>query len=99
MSQLNRRKFLFFGVQVPAAILISKAAAAATCGDPDNLSNREQGMRESMEYTDEAPDPKQACSGCSFFMAEEGDSGCGGCSVLGGQVNSAGHCVSWTKRS
>jgi uncharacterized paraquat-inducible protein A len=106
MSQLNRRKFLLRGVQLPAALVVISSSAltwtktnAAACVDADELSDSVQSMRESLEYTDAASDPKHVCNGCSFFKPANAKASCGPCEVLGGPVSASGHCVSWTKRS
>jgi hypothetical protein len=95
--RFDRRKFLVCSVQLPLAMAASKAAAA--CLDPDELSDSEQSKRDSLDYTDKAPDSKQACRGCAFFNPEKAGAGCGNCEVLGGAVDAKGHCVSWTKRA
>jgi hypothetical protein len=98
MPRYDRRRFLTRGLQLPAAFLLTRAAAGA-CVNPDELSDSVQSMRDSLEYKDAAPDPKQACAGCSFFKADKPGSSCGHCEVLRGPVSAKGHCVSWTKRS
>jgi uncharacterized paraquat-inducible protein A len=98
MSRLTRRTFLFRGVQLPAAMLVTHAAVGA-CVDPDELSDSVQSMRDSLEYTDAAPDGKQSCNGCSYFQAQKAGASCGHCEVLHGAVSAKGHCVSWTKKA
>ena len=97
MAGYDRRRFIAFGMQVSALIGVC-ATARAACVDPEELSDSVQGMRESLEYTDAASDPKQVCKGCSFFKpANDGDA-CANCEVLASPVSATGHCVSWTKR-
>jgi hypothetical protein len=92
----HRRAFLALGLQLPVAIVVGKASAE--CVDLDDLSDSIASMRESLDYTDTAPDPQQACKGCEYFRpAQPGDS-CGHCAVLTSPVSATGHCVSWTKR-
>ena len=98
MSRITRRTFLFRGVQLPAAMLVTHAAVGA-CVDPDELSDSVQSMRDSLEYSDAAPDAKQSCSGCSYFQAQKAGAACGNCEVLHGPVSAQGHCVSWTKKA
>lgn len=97
MNPINRRKFLTWGLQLPAATLITDTALGA-CVDPDELSDSVVGMRESMEYTATSSEPKTVCGGCMFFKPKNPNDACGYCEVLQSPVNSAGHCVSWTKR-
>jgi hypothetical protein len=94
----DRRKFLALGVQIPAAMIVTKAASAAACVDTDELSDSVMSMRESLEYTDSAPDPKQSCSGCEYFKPPKPGDTCGPCNVLTTPVSAKGHCVSWTQR-
>jgi High potential iron-sulfur protein len=93
---LQRRRFLIAGLQLP--LLGVAVAARGACVDTEELSDSVASMRESLEYTDTAADPKQACNGCSFFKSEKPGASCGNCEVLGGPVSNKGHCVSWTKR-
>ena len=98
MSCWDRRKFLACGLTLPAAALIAKTAVAE-CVDPDELSSSAQSMRDSLEYTDAAPDPSQACKACNYFQHAKPDETCGQCSILGSPVSVKGHCNSWTKRA
>lgn len=98
MTGYDRRKFMARGLQASALIFVG-ASAGATCVDPDELSDSVQSMRESLEYTDSAPDAKQSCKRCSFFKAAKPSDACASCEVLGSPVSATGHCVSWTKRS
>jgi hypothetical protein len=98
MANYDRRKFIAYGVGASALVLAGTSAHAA-CVDPDELSGSVQNMRESLEYTDSAPDPQQACKGCSFFKPAKAGDSCAHCEVLASPVSVTGHCVSWTKRS
>jgi len=95
--RFNRRRFLTTTAHLPLGFMIA-GAVSAQCVDEEELSDSVLGMRESLEYTDVAPDAKQTCSACSFFHAGTAG-GCGNCEVLTGPVNAKGHCVSWTKRA
>lgn len=97
MAKIDRRKLLVRGMQLPFVLVLARAADAA-CMDPEELSDTVQAMRDSLEYTDAASDPKQACGGCSYFKAEKTGASCGNCELLRGPVSAKGHCVSWTKR-
>ena len=91
----DRRKFLALGMQIPCAVVLARAANAA-CVDPDELSDTVASMRESLEYTDAAPNAKQSCSGCEYFKPAKAGDACGECNVLTSPVSAKGHCVSWT---
>jgi hypothetical protein len=97
MASYDRRKFIARGAQACALICIADSAGAV-CVDPDELSGSVQSMRESLEYTDTADDPKQTCKDCSFFKPAKAGDGCATCEVLASQVSATGHCDSWTKR-
>ena len=98
MSCFSRRRFLACGLVVPTAALLA-GTGAAECVDPDELSDAVQGMRDSLSYTDTAPDAQRACNGCTYFKPAKPSDACGHCEVLGGPVSAKGHCDSWTKRS
>ena len=97
MAGYDRRRFIAHAI--PVCALFAGASARAACVDPDELSDSVQGMRESLEYTDTAPDAKQACKGCSYFKPAKAGDACAPCEVLGSPVSATGHCVSWTQRS
>lgn len=98
MPILDRRKFIVRGLQASGLLCVAGSAHAA-CVDPDELSGSLQSMRESLEYTDTAADPKQSCSGCSYFKPAKAGDSCAQCEVLTSPVSAKGHCVSWTRRS
>jgi hypothetical protein len=98
MAGHDRRRFIAYALQA-SALICASASVRAACGDPDDLSDSVQSMRESLEYTDAAADPKQACKACSFFKPAKAGDDCAQCEVLNSPVRATGHCVSWTKRS
>jgi hypothetical protein len=98
MSCIGRRRFLVCSLTLPAAVFVA-STATGQCVDPDELSDSAQGMRETVEYTDESPDPKRICNGCAYFKPVKADAACAHCEVLGSPVSAKGHCESWTKRS
>jgi hypothetical protein len=67
--------------------------AAGTCTDAAS-----EGLRSSLHYADVAADPKQACSACAFFNAENAHPPCGNCTIMSGPVDSKGHCDSWSAK-
>ncbi|MBM0104875.1 high-potential iron-sulfur protein [Steroidobacter sp. S1-65] len=98
MASCDRRRFITYGLRASALILAS-ASARAACVDPDEMSGSVQSMRESLEYTDSAPDASQACRDCAYFKPVKTGDSCAPCEVLTSPVSASGHCVSWTKRS
>ena len=95
----DRRKFLALGAQLPALAIFARSVNAEECVDPDDLPDTVYSMRESLEYTDEAPNPEQRCAGCEYFKPQKAGDTCGPCTVLTSPVSAKGHCVSWTKLS
>jgi hypothetical protein len=96
----SRRRVLFGGT---CMVLVSlspadESRASEACVDPDELSDGEQSMRESLAYTDTAADASKVCGGCDYFSAS-GPAGCGQCLILHGAVSAGGHCDSWTEKS
>lgn len=74
-------------------------STAAVCADPAQMSDGEQNIRASLNYTDASTVPEQRCKGCAFFHAAETD-GCGKCDIFNGSlVNREGRCDSWSPRS
>lgn len=98
MASCGRRRFISVGLRASALILAGGSVRAA-CVDPDELSSSVQGMRESLEYTDMAPQADQSCRHCSFFKPDKPEQACAHCEVLASAVSAAGYCMSWTKRS
>lgn len=96
-SRFDRRNFLTCGLALPAAVLIARPAVGQ-CVDPDELSDAVQGMRDSLGYTDAAPDAQKTCGGCAYFKAAKAGDECGTCELLTSPVSAKGHCDSWTKR-
>lgn len=94
----DRRKFIADGLRA-SALLCAGARASAACVDADELSDNVQSMRDSLEYTDAAPDKKQSCRDCSFFKPAKADDVCANCEVLASPVKATGHCDSWTRRT
>lgn len=108
MAVGSRRSFLKLGLKVSAVGVAASAlnacggkpaADAAACVDVDSLAASDQSLRKSMNYADKAPDPTKTCSGCEFFTAGEGGTGCGTCEIFtGGPASPGGHCDSWAAK-
>ena len=70
MRKLTRRDATRRVVQLVSAFAVlpligARARATESCVDADGES-----LRESMLYTDPAPNPEQSCQACAFFTAE-----------------------------
>jgi hypothetical protein len=104
---IRRRTVLKLGVQGAlgtSAILGlsscgSEDGAQVVCADPESMSRGEESMRRSLSYVEEAPNADKSCAGCAYFSSADASGGCGSCEILGGQVNSRGHCSSWAQKS
>ena len=96
----SRRRALLDGSCLLLASLLPLTGSQASEAyvDPDELSDGEQSMRQSLAYTDSATDSNKACNGCGYFSASE-HAGCGQCLILHGTVSAGGHCDSWTAKS
>lgn len=98
MATLSRRDLLGRTMRLGCAAgiasgLIASARARASCATPDS-----EGLRASLNYVAQAPDPSQSCAHCAFFSADAGG-GCGTCTILGGPSDASGHCDSWSPPS
>lgn len=93
---VSRRRVLLGGSTALLAT-IALPARSESCGHPDELSDGEQSMRQSLEYTEHAADENKACRGCGYFKAAA-TGACGQCLILNGTVSAQGHCDSWTAK-
>src|ERR1700683_5310976 len=93
-----------------AACLIARAARyisngygeeseGAVWGNRSTLSPAENRQRRLDNYTENSPDPRKSCSGCSFFTAGTGPAACGKCQIFNGPANPKGGCDDWTHPS
>lgn len=101
--KFSRRKLLERGLQISLggvvmAAAVSKAQAAEkVCVDMEHLDSGQKSIRESLNYTNKAPDPKMSCGQCGFYEAKA--DGCGNCMIFTGPAAAAGHCDSWSAKS
>lgn len=106
MKHLNwtRRTLLARACQLPATTLFVFTAGytdkkqAAACADPAQLSDSDNSLRTSLQYTDLAADPAKACLGCAYFQSSGETVECGKCVILSGTVAATGRCMSWTAK-
>ncbi len=99
MSEPSRRLLLRRALQFTLGVaslprLVSVAAAAESCVDPQSES-----LRASLHYASVSPVANQSCSGCAFFTPASSPAGCGKCEMMSGPVDATGHCDSWSARS
>jgi hypothetical protein len=95
MTRLTRRQLLL-SVPFGAAgfALPDLARAAGACVQPDSES-----LRASLNYLNPSADAAAACAHCAFFTAAPAGGACGECKILGGPVDSTGHCDSFSPPS
>ena len=95
MARLTRRELLFRAVPLGVAgIAFVRAARAGSCVEPESES-----LRTSLNYVATAPDLASSCAHCAFFTAEPAGDACGMCKIMGGPIDSTGHCDSFSPPS
>ena len=96
MTGLSRRQLLLRAVPLGmAGIAFTRAArAAGACVQPESES-----LRASLNYVSPSADAAAACAHCAFFTADAAGGACGECKILGGPVDSTGHCDSFSPPS
>jgi hypothetical protein len=96
MNGLTRRQLLFYAVPAGAVgVAFTRTVRAAdACVQPDSES-----LRASLNYVSTAADPAASCAHCAFYSAGPPGSACGACRILGGAVDGAGHCDSFSPPS
>lgn len=95
MTRLTRRDLLLRAVPLGVAgIAFARTVNAAdACVGPDTES-----LRASLNYANPGADAAATCAHCAFFTADSGGA-CGACKILGGAVDSTGHCDSFSPPS
>ena len=102
---ISRRTLLAAACQIPVATVFAVISGcadkkpSAACANPGQLSDSETGLRASLQYTDQSPDPAKACGGCAYFRRATETAECGNCQILNGPVDAQGHCTSWSAKS
>jgi hypothetical protein len=89
----TRRQLLHrtFVLALVGSVLPRAGLVAGTCVDAGSES-----LRASLNYVATAADPAVACARCAFFAAGPAGGACGGCQILSGPVDAAGHCDSFS---
>jgi hypothetical protein len=73
-----------------------EAASADPCTDLSGLSDQEKQTRTQFQYVGETPNPDKHCANCALYQKPEGDSKCGGCTLVKGPINPNGYCTAWS---
>ena len=77
----------------------SKSKANDPCSDTSGLTEQELKTREQFKYVAETPNPEKRCDNCALYTQPEGDSPCGGCTLVKGPIHPAGYCTAWAPMS
>lgn len=99
---LSRRGLIRLAACAPllAAGFATRGAAqdAPVCVNLDTLPASQKGMRRSLGFKLQSPDPKKHCGICAFFTGPA--TGCGKCQLLsGGAVAATSVCDSWAAKA
>lgn len=99
MEKLPRRAVIRRGLQVISAfsllpLVAGRAKAAESCVEVSSES-----LRNSLNYSDPAPNPETPCKGCGFFTADGEKPSCGHCVIMSGPVSATAWCESWSAKS
>ena len=93
MIGLTRRQLLLRAIPLGFAgtAFAHAVRAADACVQPASES-----LRASLNYVGTSADPSATCAHCAFFTADAAGGACGACKLLGGAVDSTGHCDSFS---
>jgi hypothetical protein len=98
--RISRRTLLVRACRISAVSTVvlleacSDNQSAQTCAEQQNIVDN--GLRTTLQYTDESDNPAQRCSGCAYFRAASAQ--CGECGILDASVSANGHCTSWSAK-
>lgn len=98
MGKLHRRDVIRGAVQVVSVFAVLPLVSARTKAAESCVESASESLRNSLQYSDPAPDSSKSCSGCAFFTPDDGSS-CGQCVIMSGPVSESGWCESWSARS
>lgn len=96
-TRMTRRGLLQSGLQLSVAgTVVSVATVAWAEGEKSCLDGKiNEGLAQSLNFTEHSTTPNQTCGNCGLFS---GGAGCGQCQIFSATVNSKGHCDSWAAR-
>lgn len=90
-----RRSILRGGIFVlGSAILATRVSASDPVCIPDHEA--QEGLRQSLHYSELGPAPERRCAACAYFAEER--QACGTCVIFTGPANRKGTCDSWSLR-
>jgi hypothetical protein len=95
---LTRRSLIGLAAARPLLLAgFGAAAQDAPCVNVDALPASQKGMRRSLAFKLQSPDPAKRCGTCTFFAATA--AGCGKCQLFsGGAVGATSVCDGWAKK-
>jgi High potential iron-sulfur protein len=98
MTTLTRRGLLRSGLQLTlAGAVVSVAAVAQAQGDKSCLDGKiNEGLAQSLNFTEHSTTPNQTCGNCGLFAGTP--TACGQCQIFSATVNPKGHCDSWAAK-
>lgn len=72
-----------------------QAAGDLNCEDTEGLEEAQIKVRDSLQYTDDSPEPGQTCDNCELYTEPEQPGSCGGCQTVPGPIHPKGWCTAW----
>lgn len=67
------------------------------CTDTSSLSSAQMQSRINLNYVDRSPQKDKRCENCAFFKSQ-GETQCGGCTLVAGPIHPKGYCNSWAAK-
>ena len=95
MNEFPRRLVLLRGAQIAAVMAIAPQLIRPARAEDGCVDASSESLRGSLNYISVSANPAEPCSGCGFFTADASKPACGGCVIMSGPVDAAGHCDSW----
>lgn len=77
--------------------ITAKAEDEDTC-EPQELSQQEIQVRQSLKYVDQSPITHRTCLNCKVFTLPKQGFSCGGCKIVPGPIHKNGYCTAWIAR-
>lgn len=72
------------------------AGNTETCPNTSTLTEQENAIRKSLNYTDTSKVPGRFCDNCKLYtLPPNKQTLCGGCKVIPGAIHPKGYCTAW----
>lgn len=98
LAHPSRRRLLGFVAAAPAIAFAAIAKAQGVGGGAQTCpaSFEDEASRASANYVAVSPHgAEKDCRNCEFWIPNTGDSACGGCTLIAGEIDPPGYCDSW----